>query len=206
MAVAAGADAIGLVAEMPSGLGPVADGAIAAIADTVPPPVAIFLLTSRLTAQSIAAHIAFCRTNTVQIVSHIDPAEHDKLGRMMPHIRRCQVIHVEDDNALKLIADYAPRVHCFLLDSGRPSAAELGGTGRVHDWTISAEFVRRSPVPVFLAGGLNPENVADAIAQVRPYGLDLCSGLRSPLALDADKLARFMAVVRETDETLISFS
>lgn len=200
MAVAAGADAVGLVAEMPSGPGPIADDAIGAIADAVPPPVATFLLTSRLTAEGIADHLAHCRTNTVQVVSHIDPAEHDRLARLAPQARRCQVIHVEDADALRLIPGYAPRVHCFLLDSGRPNAAvaELGGTGRVHDWEVSAEFVRRSALPVFLAGGLRPENAAEAIAKVRPYGLDLCSGLRSPLALDAGKLGRFMAAVKDT--------
>ena len=198
MAIAAGADAIGLVAEMPSGLGPILDQAIAAIAETVPPPIGTFLLTARLTAPEIAAHLGYCRTTTVQVVSHIDPAEHDRLAVIMPQVRRCQVIHVEDASVLSLIKAYGPRVHAFLLDSGRPSAAvaELGGTGRTHDWAISAEFVRRSPVPVFLAGGLTPANAAEAVAAVHPYGLDLCSGLRSPLALDAGKLASFMAAVR----------
>ena len=200
LAIAAGADAIGLVAEMPSGPGPIADRDIAAIAETIPPPIGTFLLTARRSAAEIAAHLAFCRTNTVQVVSHIDPAEHDRLAVIMPHVRRCQVIHVEDAGALRLIAAYGPRVHAFLLDSGRPSAAvaELGGTGRTHDWAISAEFVRRSPVPVFLAGGLNPANAGEAIAAVKPYGLDLCSGLRKPLELDPEKLSNFMKAVQAT--------
>jgi phosphoribosylanthranilate isomerase len=196
MAVAAGADALGLVAEMPSGPGPIADDLIAEIAATVPPPVATFLLTSRLTAKEIAAHVGAVGTSTVQVVSHIDPAEHELLAALRPATRRVQVIHVENEDALSLIPEYAPRVHAFLLDSGRPAAAELGGTGRVHDWTVSAEFVRRSPVPVFLAGGLNPENAARAVAEVRPFGLDLCSGVRTAGRLDEVKLHAFFAAVR----------
>ena len=76
---------------------------------------------------------------------------------------------------------------------------ELGGTGRCHDWEISAAFVKESPLPVFLAGGLSPHNVKDAILQVRPFGLDLCSGVRTNGHLDADKLDAFMLAVRSAD-------
>jgi phosphoribosylanthranilate isomerase len=196
MAIAAGADALGLVAEMPSGPGPIPDDLIAEIAATVPPPVATFLLTSRVTAKEIAAHVGACGTNTVQVVSHIDPAEHELLAALRPATRRVQVIHVESEEALRLIREYAPLVHAFLLDSGRPASAELGGTGRVHDWAVSAEFVRRSPLPVFLAGGLNPENAAQAVTEVKPFGLDLCSGVRTGGKLDAEKLHAFFAAAR----------
>jgi phosphoribosylanthranilate isomerase len=112
-----------------------------------------------------------------------------------------QVIHVEDESAIGMIGRYAAHVDAFLLDSGRPGAAvaELGGTGRRHDWAISARFVAQSPVPVFLAGGLHPGNVGEAIAKVRPFGLDLCSGVRRGGALDIDLLAAFMAAVRSAD-------
>ena len=115
--------------------------------------------------------------------------------------RRVQVIHVEGPDALEMIPVYAPYVHAFLLDSGRPKAAvpELGGTGRAHDWDVSAAFVRASPRPVFLAGGLNADNVGKAIRAVRPFGVDLCSGVRTNGCLDAAKLAGFMAAVRAAD-------
>ncbi len=198
MAIAAGADALGLVAEMPSGPGPIDDERIRRIAAATPPPVATFLLTSRERGRDIVDHARFCATNTVQVVSHIDPAEYETIVRALPEVRRVQVIHVEDESALDLIEAYAPHVHAFLLDSGRPSAAvaELGGTGRAHDWSISREFVARAAKPVFLAGGLRPENAAEAIATVQPYGLDLCSGIRSENQLDADKLIAFMNAVR----------
>jgi phosphoribosylanthranilate isomerase len=198
MAVAHGADCVGLVGDMPSGLGIIVDRLARDIARAAPPGVSAVLLTSCTGAEDIADHVAYCGVNTVQIVNHIDPGVHERLEELIPPVRRLQVIHVEDDEALQLIPLYEGRVHGFLLDSGRPKAAvpELGGTGRTHDWAVSAEFVRRSVVPVFLAGGLNPANVAEAIRRVRPYGVDLCSGLRSPLLLDETKLRAFMLAVK----------
>lgn len=201
MAIQAGADALGLVAEMPSGPGPISDAQIAEITAVVPPPLATFLLTSKTTAEAISAHIRVTNPTTVQIVSHIAPEESALLAKLEPHVRRVQVIHVEGPEALGMIPLYGPHVHAFLLDSGRPNAqvAELGGTGRPHDWDVSAAFVLKSEKPVFLAGGLSASNVADAIRAVRPYGIDLCSGIRTDGRLDISKLAAFMAVVNRTD-------
>jgi phosphoribosylanthranilate isomerase len=198
LAISLGADALGLVGAMPSGPGPIDDDLIAEIVASVPPPVATFLLTSETRAEAIAAHVLRVGASTVQIVSHIDPVEAARLPGLIPQIRRVQVIHVEGEDALGLIKAYAPHNHAFLLDSGRPSAPtpELGGTGRVHDWRVSTAFVKASPLPVFLAGGLNAANVAEAIRQVGPFGVDLCSGVRSPVDLDQDKLAAFMAIIR----------
>ena len=199
VAVAAGADALGLVGAMPSGPGIIDDTLAREIAASVPPPVATFLLTQRATAPGIADHVVRCGTNTVQIVNPIDPAVYPELIRLLPPaVRRVQVVHVEGDDALDRIAAYAPYVHAFLLDSGRPGAdvPELGGTGRVHDWSISARFVEGSSKPVFLAGGLTADNVADAIRQVRPFGVDLCSGVRTDGRLSRAELNRFMAAAR----------
>jgi phosphoribosylanthranilate isomerase len=201
LAINGGADALGLVACMPSGSGAIPDPRIREIAAAVPPPISTFLLTAETTADRICAHVRATNPTTVQIVSHIDPAEAARLSELEPHVRRVQVVHVETQQVLKLIPAYAPHVHAFLLDSGRPSAAipELGGTGRVHDWAISAKFVNASPRPVFLAGGLNAANVGQAIEQVRPFGVDLCSSVRSAGSLDPPKLAAFVAAVRQAD-------
>jgi phosphoribosylanthranilate isomerase len=201
LAIAAGADAVGLVGAMPSGPGPIADELIATIARRVPPPVASFLLTCETSAEAIADHVERTQPTTVQIVSHIEPAQSERLARLLPNVGRVQVIHVEDDRALELIDAYAPHVHAFLLDSGRPGAAipEFGGTGRVHDWAVSAAFVRASRRPVFLAGGLTPQNAAQAVRQVKPFGLDLCSGVRTDGRLDGRKLEAFMSAVRTAD-------
>lgn len=196
-----GADAIGLVGAMPSGPGPIADELVLEIARATPPSLARFLLTSRTRGDDIADHAAACGVDTVQIVAHVDPREHLVVASRVPHVRRVQVLHVEGRDALELAAAYEPHVHALLLDSGRPGAEvpELGGTGRTHDWSVSAELVRRSRVPVFLAGGLNASNVGEAIASVRPFGVDLCSGVRTAGRLDRAKLAAFVAAVRASE-------
>ena len=193
LAIRNGADALGLVGEMPSGPGVIDDDLARDIAAMTPPTVETFLLTSRTSGEAIAAHVEFCGTTTVQIVQHIDPGEYPTIIERLPSVRRVQVIHVEDEKALDLIDQYEHYVHAFLLDSGRPNAtiAELGGTGRSHDWGISSEFVKRSKKPVFLAGGLNPKNVREAISTVAPFGLDLCSGVRSNNILDQELLHEF---------------
>lgn len=206
MAINAGADALGLVARMPSGPGPIPDAMIAEVTAFVPPPVATFLLTSETTAEAISAHIRATNPSTVQVVAHIDPAESEKLAALEPHVRRVQVIHVEGPEAIDLIPAYSPHVHAFLLDSGRPNAAiaEFGGTGRAHDWAVSAAFVQATDKPVFLAGGLSAANVAEAIRQVRPYGLDLCSGVRRDGHLDPIKLSAFVLAVERADSELVT--
>ena len=195
IAINAGADALGFVARMPSGPGPISDREIADLAAWVPPPVATFMLTAETTADAISRHVDRTRPTTVQIVSHIDLAEAAKLAVLQPQVRRVQVIHVEDEHALDLIPVYTPYMHAFLLDSGRPNAdtPELGGTGRRHNWSISRAFVEASPLPVFLAGGLTPDNARQAVRDVRPFGLDLCTGVRTNDRLDEAKLAAFMA-------------
>ena len=201
LAVKAGADAIGLVGKMPSGPGPISDSKIRDIAREVPPAVSCFMLTSETTASGVAEHLLRTGVSTVQLVQHMSLAETLSLDRVLLSTRRVQVIHVEDESALELVARYKPYVNAFLLDSGRPNAdtPELGGTGRTHDWELSRKIVEASAKPVFLAGGLDADNVGEAIAKVRPYGVDLCSGVRTGGHLDPEKLNRFMTAVRHAD-------
>lgn len=194
IAADAGADLVGLVGPMPSGAGIVSPRTCREIAHAAPAWVTPVLLTSSEIAEAIAKDVRHAGVRAVQIVRHVTPGVHDALAHHLPYLRRIQVIHVEGPEALHLIAAY-PKVDAFLLDSGKPSAARLGGTGRTHDWSVSAEFVRRSPVPVFLAGGLTPENVGRAIAEVGPFGVDICSGVRTNDRLDRARLSAFMAAI-----------
>lgn len=197
LAVAHGAAALGLVSAMPSGPGPIVEDAIADIIRDVPPPIATFLLTCLTGADDLIAQAERCRPNTLQLVDDPGPAVHGELRRRLPAVKLVQVIHVMDAAALDQARAAAPLVDALLLDSGNPRAAvkELGGTGRVHDWTLSRRIVEASPVPVFLAGGLNAGNVGEAIRAVRPFGVDICSGVRTDGRLDSDKLRRFCAAV-----------
>lgn len=202
LAIDLGADALGLVAEMPSGPGPIDDDTIAGIAAAVPPPVATFLLTSRTDPEAVVAHVSYCGTSVVQLVDAVPDATYAALRRDCPAVKIVQVVHVENEKALPEALLVAPHVDALLLDSGRPGAPvkELGGTGRAHDWSVSRRIVEASPVPVFLAGGLHPDNVADAIEAAEPYGLDLCSGVRTDGRLDAERLRAFMHSVRTADQ------
>jgi phosphoribosylanthranilate isomerase len=198
LAVGHGAAALGLVGPMPSGPGVIEDRLIAQIALTVPPPVATFLLTSETEAEAIVDHARRCGTNTVQLVDAVEPSVYEAIRRALPHLKIVQVIHVSGPQSVADAQARAPLVDALLLDSGRPSAAvkELGGTGRTHDWSLSREIVAAVDRPVFLAGGLRPENVAEAIRQVRPFGVDLCSGVRRDGRLDSARLQDFFAAVR----------
>lgn len=195
LAVRHGAAALGLVSAMPSGPGVIAEEAIAEIASTVPPGVATFLLTSRRDADGIIAQQRRCRANTLQLCDSVEPGCHAKLRSNLPGISLVQVIHVTGPESLKEAVAVATHVDALLLDSGNQQLAvkELGGTGRTHDWHISRQIVAATRVPVFLAGGLTPENVAKAIEEVRPFGLDVCSGLRTDGNLDEAKVKRFFA-------------
>ena len=197
-AIRHGASALGLVSAMPSGPGPIPEELIAEIAAQVPPPIATFLLTSRQDAASIINQQRRTGVNTIQIVDHLSTPELQKLRRALPGVWLVQVIHVEGPENLEEAKAVAPHVDAILLDSGRPKAAvkELGGTGRVHDWTVSVAIREAVPIPIFLAGGLKPENVREAIERVEPFGLDLCTGVRTNGDLDDEKLAAFFRAVR----------
>jgi phosphoribosylanthranilate isomerase len=192
-AISFGASAIGLVGEMPSGPGPISDEEIYRIAKTVPPPVATFLLTSEQTARGIIDHHHRTRTNTIQIVDELQDREYQAIRDELPTVKVVQVIHVVGDRSVDEAVELAEHVDAILLDSGNPTLAvkELGGTGRRHDWSLSRRIVETCGKPVFLAGGLNAANVREAIETVQPFGLDLCSGVRTDGRLDPVKLEAF---------------
>ncbi len=197
LAVRLGASALGLVAEMPSGPGVIPEAVIAEIAATVPPAIATFLLTSLTESTAIIAQQKRCRVNTVQICDRLSPGLHAELRRSLPGVSLVQVVHVIGGRSVEEALQAAPEVDALLLDSGNQALPikELGGTGRTHDWSLSAQIVRESPVPVFLAGGLSAANVGEAIRSVRPFGVDLCTGVRTAGALDEGKLLQFMQAV-----------
>jgi phosphoribosylanthranilate isomerase len=184
----------------------IADELIAEIAASIPPPVSRFLLTSRTDPASVVEHVAACRVDTVQLVDAVPAETYAALQSELPHVRVVQVVHVEGNDAVMEAQRVAPHVHAILLDSGRPKALmrELGGTGRTHDWRISREVVLSVPdTPVFLAGGIGPGNVREAIRQVRPYGIDLCSAVRTEGRLDPVKVAHLVAEIEAEDAALI---
>lgn len=193
MAIDAGASAIGLVSEMPSGPGPIPESLIAEIAATVPPGISSFLLTCKEDAAAIIDQQRRLRVNTIQICDRLPHGSHRELREALPGVSLVQVVHVTGPEAVDEAIAVAPYVDAVLLDSGNQSLAikELGGTGRTHDWRLSREIREAIDVPLFLAGGLNPSNVAAAIREVQPFGIDVCSGLRTEGRLDPQILSNF---------------
>jgi phosphoribosylanthranilate isomerase len=193
LAIVHGASAIGLVGPMPSGPGIITNELIFEIAQTVPSSIDTFLLTSETKAKDIIAHHSKVLTNTIQIVDALSEGTYREMKAALPLVKLVQVIHVITEASVDEAIRISEEADALLLDSGNPNLAVkvLGGTGNTHNWKLSRKIVEQSKVPVFLAGGLKAENVKQAIDEVQPYGLDLCSGVRSNGKLDAEKLENF---------------
>jgi phosphoribosylanthranilate isomerase len=194
-AVEFGASAIGLVAKMPSGPGPIPDVLIKKIAMTVPPPIATFLLTSETSVDLIIMHHKRTNTSTIQIVDSLKTGTYKQLKDALPFVKIVQVIHVRDEKSVEEAISISGFVDAILLDSGNPDLKikELGGTGRVHNWKLSRQIRENSKCPIFLAGGLTSENVKQAIEEVQPFAIDVCSGVRTNGNLDKNKLESFFS-------------
>ena len=197
MAISLGASAIGLVSEMPSGPGMIDETLIAEIAASVPPPIATFLLTSETQAERIVAQQRRCGANTLQLCDHLPSSVYEQIRQELPGIKLVQVVHVENSASVDYAISAAEHVDAILLDSGNLAAPvkEFGGTGRTHDWELSRQIRDAIGVPLYLAGGLNRENVAEAIRVVEPFGVDLCSSVRTEDRLDIEKLTDFFSAI-----------
>lgn len=197
LAIAYGASAIGLVSEMPSGPGVIPETLIREIAASVSPSVSTFLLTSRTEPSEIADQHRSCVTTTIQLVDRVGARAYRELREALPGVRLVQVVHVTGPESLEEAVDVSRRADALLLDSGKPDLAvkQLGGTGRVHDWEVSRAIRDAVDVPIFLAGGLGPDNVAEAVRAVQPFAVDVCSGLRTEGRLDEAKLRDFVAAL-----------
>ncbi len=198
-AIDLGASALGLVGKMPSGPGVIDDDLIARIASSIPPAVSTFLLTSETKPEDIISHYKKVYTSTIQLVDALEDRDYRTLRNELPGVKLVQVIHVLDENSVAEAIEISESVDAILLDSGNPNLniKELGGTGRVHNWQLSRQIREQVKVPVFLAGGLNSHNVREAIENVQPFGIDLCSGVRSVGKLDRQKLEAFFKEIEK---------
>ena len=197
LAINLGAHVLGLVGKMPSGPGIISDDLIAEIAAAIPKPIESFLLTSETEVEAIIKQHAKVNTTAIQIVDKLTKGTHKELKAALPHIKIVQVLHILNQNSVDKARAISGQVDALLLDSGNPNLEikELGGTGRIHNWELSKSIVEQVKIPVFLAGGINASNALKAIKHVKPYGLDLCSSVRTNGLLDVDKLAAFFSVI-----------
>lgn len=196
LALEKGADFLGLVGPMPSGPGILSLEEIKAIVGAIPEDAKTILLTSETAAEHIAASVKDLGVKAVQIVRELPVNVLSQVRSLLPDIIIFSVVHVVDETSIDTAKSYENIADYILLDSGKPSKGVLGGTGAVHNWDYSKQIVKELNIPVFLAGGLNPNNVRIAVDQVNPGGVDLCSGLRTNDKLDAEKLNAFVNNLR----------
>lgn len=197
LAIEHGASALGLVGQMPSGPGIIEDELIYEIARVAPPSISTFLLTSQTNPKAIVQHYKRVQTSTIQIVDELENRDYELLRKELPHVKLVQVIHVIGQQSVSEAIEISNFVDAILLDSGNPNllVKELGGTGRTHNWDLSREIRESIQIPLFLAGGLNKDNVKEAIETVEPFGLDLCSSVRTHGKLDGQKLSDFFKAI-----------
>lgn len=193
LAIKYGADALGLVGKMPSGPGIISDELISFITREIPPPIATFLLTSERKASDIIAHHQKVQTNTIQLVDSLPELDYALIRQAIPMVKIVQVIHVLNEKQIDEALEIEPLIDAILLDSGNPYTKTkiLGGTGNPHNWKLSRKIRDAVKKPVFLAGGINAQNVKQAMEEVNPYGIDLCSSVRTNGKLDVTKLDIF---------------
>jgi phosphoribosylanthranilate isomerase len=197
LAIKYGATALGLVSHMPSGPGIIDEKLIAKIVTGIPATVESFLLTSLTNAAKIIAQHKIISSTAIQFVDALPIDAYKEIKDALPNIKLVQVIHVTNEDSVKEAIAIETYVDALLLDSGNPKATikELGGTGRTHNWELSKQIVMHSTKPVYLAGGLNGNNIKEAITIVQPYGVDICSGVRTNNQLDEEKLKNYTKAI-----------
>ncbi len=196
-AIAAGTTAIGVLCGLTHLAGDAVEPAAArAILAARPPAVEGVLVTHLLDEAAIAALAEAVGASAVQVHDALPPPGMRRLRALLPGRRLIKAVHVTGEGAVGQARAWAGTADALLLDSR--TADRLGGTGRVHDWTISRRVVAAvAPVPVYLAGGLRPGNLAAAIAAVGPAGVDVNSGVEDATgAKDPARMRAFVATAR----------
>ncbi|WP_406176436.1 phosphoribosylanthranilate isomerase [Streptomyces canus] len=200
MIIQQGADWLGFALRLPSGKDDIPEQDAAVIIKGLDAPHAGVLISYLTDAEEISD---FCRelgVVAVQLHGDVETAQLRRLKEIRPDLFVLKSLVVKQDNAeelLRLVDDTHAFVDMYITDTFDPRTGAKGATGLTHDWNVSAELVRRSPKPLMMAGGLNPENVGDAIRAVRPAAVDAHTGLESPDGRkDRAKVAKFVAEAR----------
>jgi phosphoribosylanthranilate isomerase len=202
LAAAAGADAIGvLVGQVHPSDDFVSVGEAAAILAALPPLVSGVLVSHLEDPASLLALAQRSGARTVQVHGAMDIAGLAWLRRQAEQpgsgLRILRAVPVMGRAAIEAALAVAPLVDAVVADTANPRTGQVGGTGIVHDWQLSAELRARLPVPLILAGGLTAANVGEAIARVRPYAVDVNSGVKGADGFkDPQRLRAFLNAVR----------
>ncbi len=196
-AVSFGAAAIGMAAETAAGGPHLTQTEITEIVASIPKSIGTFLMTTRRSPVELAELARSAGVNTIQLWDVPEPEAYSHLRSAVPGISIVQSIPVVDEGAIEQAVQVSSRVDALLLDSAHRSVPVRWEEqhGRTHDWQVSRRIAEAVDVPVILSGGLTARNVADAIRAVRPYGVEVCTGVRTRGALDTTLLVQFFEVL-----------
>jgi len=197
LAVSFGVTAVGMVDETPSGEGRIPVETIAEIVQAVPRTTGTFVLTATTDVDRLEALYRKTGVHTIQLWDPLQPGEYERLREKAPGIFIAQSVHVMDDAALDTAREISRHVDALVLDSGNPEPPFRwqNPAGQTHDWELSRHISEAIYLPILLAGGLTQDNVGQAIRVVRPYGVDVCSGVRKDGRLDQGLLVAFLEAV-----------
>ena len=195
-----GADAVGfLLGQVHPSKDFILPGTAARLVRTLPPWVTPVIVTHLTDPDEILELSDRTGITTLQLHGGSSPEEVQKVRDALPPTGKVIVtLHLDKGTDFVVFKDFYPLADAFLIDSLDEATGRVGGTGKTNDWELAAKFVAESPLPVILAGGLKPENAADAIRAVHPYGLDANSGLKNSEtgAVDPIRCRDFIAAIR----------
>ena len=145
----------------------------------IPRPVTSIIVTHLNNAEKIFEIVRMAEPKGIQLHGEITITEAQKLRKSFPALKLYKSIHIQDGMNKNDIEKWYGLADAFVADTVNPATGQIGGTGITHDWLLSREICRMSEIPLILAGGLNPGNIGKAIRQVRPFGVDVNSGVKS---------------------------
>lgn len=179
LAISYGADALGfLVGQKHASPDFIEKDIAKSIIAKLPPFCPSVLVTHLENASEITTLASYLGVSTVQLHGDTTPEGAKEIKDKLPYIKIYKAIHVVDEVSIEKGKEYLPYVDAILPDTFNAKTDQVGGTGLTHDWSISREMAKEYDKPLILAGGLNPDNVAEAIKYVRPYAVDANSGTK----------------------------
>ena len=190
-AVIAGADAVGFVVEIDDSRHSISTGQAADLISQVPIYTKSVAVIAPVDVDEAVRLATQTKADVLQVHGSLAPKD---LAELKSRVHQKLIAAVAANKGGKEAMRFGMVVDAILLDT--MVNGKLGGTGSVHDWDLSAEIVRSLKVPVILAGGLHPGNVAAAIEKVRPYAVDVSSGLETDGKKDPQKILSFIREVR----------
>ncbi len=191
--IAAGVRMIGFPLRLPVHREDLSEAEAAAVIRQFPPEVTPVLITYLPKAREIDALARFLKVSAIQLHGGIAPAELQELRAGHSDFFLVKSLIVRENNLAALreqIETYAPLVDAFITDTFDPETGAEGATGKTHDWKISRKLVESSPRPIILAGGLTPDNVAEAIRTARPAAVDVHTGVEGRDGRKSETLVR----------------